>query len=194
LFNKDIITGEASPDYINHYHVPRRIRALLPGVKLLVFLRNPVDRAYSHYQHYFRQELEGLSFEEAIENEKERLKGELEKIKADEDYYSFNYHHYSYKTRGMYYQQLRKWMDIFPREQFFISSSEEYYKDPDSVYQKILGFLGLPAWSPRDFKKYNVGKKYNRMNKNTRKKLIEHFMPHNQKLYDLLGERFEWDI
>jgi hypothetical protein len=194
LFNRDIITGEASPDYINYYHVPQRIYNLIPGIKLLVILRNPVDRAYSHYQHYYRQGLEELSFEEALECEERRLEGELEKIKADENYYSFNYHHYSYKARGMYFEQLRKWISIFPREQFFISSSEEYYRDPGSVYQKMLDFLEVPEWSPKEFGKYNVGKKYNRMNKRTRKKLIEYFIPHNQKLYDLLGERFEWDV
>lgn len=194
LLNKNIITGEASPDYIFNYHTPQRICRTLQDVKLLVFLRNPADRAYSHYQHYLRQGLENLSFEEALEKEDERLGGELEKIKADPDYYSFNYHHYSYRTRGIYIEQLKRWTAIFPRKQFFILSSEDFYRDPDTVYQEILDFLGLPAWSPGSFEKYNVGKKYTGMKNSTRKKLIEFFKPYNQKLYKFLNIEFDWDI
>jgi len=194
LLNKNIITGEASPDYIFHYYAPGRIYSTLPDVKLLVFLRNPADRAYSHYQHYLRQGLENLSFEEALGKEDERLGGELEKMKANPDYYSFNYHHYSYRTRGIYIKQLKRWMEIFPRNQFLISSSEDFYRDPDTVYQEILDFLGLPALRPGSFSKYNVGKKYAGMKNSTRKKLIEFYKPYNQKPYEFLARDFKWDI
>ena len=166
----------------------------MPDIKLLVLLRNPADRAYSHYQHNLRLGMEDLSFEEALEKEDERLAGELEKIKADPDYYSFNYQQYSYKTRGIYIEQLEHWMSIFPRQQFLILGSEDFYRDPDTVYQETLDFLGLPAWSPGRFRKFNVGKKYEGMKDSTRKKLVEYFKPYNGKLYEFLGMDFEWDI
>ena len=138
--------------------------------------------------------MECLTFEDALEKEEERVRGELEKIKADENYFSFNNSFFSYLSRGLYARELKRWMEIFPREQFFISSSEEYYRDPDAVYQNMLDFLKIPPWSPRDFRKYNVGKKYDRMKQSTRKDLVEYFRPHNQELYRLLGREFDWDV
>ncbi len=90
-----LVTGEASPYYVFHPHVPERVRRHLPDVKLITLLRNPVDRAYSHYQHEVRLEREPLSFEEATEREGERLDGELDRMLEDESYYSLRHQHYS---------------------------------------------------------------------------------------------------
>ncbi len=72
------ITGESTPYYLFHPHAPRRLHAFAPDVKLIVLLRNPVDRAYSHYQLQVRRRHETLPFEEAIAREEERLAGELQ--------------------------------------------------------------------------------------------------------------------
>lgn len=193
LLSRNIITGEASPDYIFHFHTPGRIHKALPDVKLIILLRNPVDRAYSQYQHYLREGVENLSFEGALEKEDERIGGELEKIKSDPYYYSYKYRQYSYKKKGIYLEQLKHWMGIFPGQQFLILGSEDFFRDPEVVYQKVLDFLELPVWSPESFGKYNVGKKYEGMKDDTRKKLIEFYKPHNQKLYDFLERDFGWD-
>ena len=107
---KEFITGEATPCYIFHPHVPRRVFKTIPGIKLIVLLRNPVDRAYSFYHHNLRRGLESLSFEEAIESEVKRLRGELEKMMDDENYFSFNRQYYSYLSRGIYVDQLKNWI------------------------------------------------------------------------------------
>jgi len=193
LSGRKVVTGEASPDYILYPHIPRRIYETVPGVKLLVFLANPADRAYSQYHHYLRKGLENLSFEEALEKEEVRLKGELEKIQSSPGYYSFNYEHYSYISRGMYIDQIKRWTAVFPRRQFFIESSEDFYKHPEKVYSKILDFLELPGWLPKSFGKYNAGKKYEKMKDGTRKMLIDHFKPYNEKLYEFLGRDLGWD-
>ena len=88
----DLITGEASPYYLFHPRAPQRVAKTLPKAKLIILLRNPVDRAYSQYQHQLRQPgVEPLSFEEAIAYEEKRLAGEEEKILRDEKYDSFNH-------------------------------------------------------------------------------------------------------
>ena len=80
------IRGEATPEYIFHPHAVARIKADLPEVKLIVLLRNPVERAYSQYWHEVRLGYEPLSFEEAIAREPERLAGELERAELDTNY------------------------------------------------------------------------------------------------------------
>jgi hypothetical protein len=186
------ITGEATPYYIFHPTAPNRIAEVLPNVKLIALLRNPVDRAYSHYNHMTRVGREPLSFEEAIAKEAERLGGEEEKIIADPRYSTFKHLHYSYLARGRYIEQLEKWFALFPREQLLILASEEIYTSPVTAYRKATKFLGVSDWAPSDFKAYKQGV-YEDMPEETRKRLIEYYRPYNQKLYDYLNRKFDWD-
>ena len=187
-----MVTGEATPYYIFHPTAPNRIAKVLPKATLIAILRNPVDRAYSHYNHMVRVGREPLPFEEAIEHEVERLSGEEEKIIADPRYSTFNHLHYSYLARGRYIEQLQKWLAIFPREQILILASEELYTSPATAYRKAVEFLGLSAWEPNDFKVYKQGV-YEEMPVSTRNRLIEYYRPYNQKLYDFLNMNFDWD-
>ena len=90
------IPFEATPSYLFHPEVPQRINQLIPDVKMLVLLRNPTDRAISHYFHEKRKNRENLSIKEAFEKEEERLKPILEKC----DYKNPGFFRYSYKLRG----------------------------------------------------------------------------------------------
>ncbi len=136
------VTGEASPSYLFHPHVPRRIAKALPHVKLIVLLRNPVDRAYSQYYHAVELGLETLPFEAAIKDEEERTARERAKIMQDEHYESYAFKHLSYLSRGIYVDQLQTWMSLFPREQFLILKSEEFYADPGSSVKQVLDLSG----------------------------------------------------
>lgn len=187
-----MLTGEATPYYIFHPTAPNRIAKVLPNVRLITLLRNPVDRAYSHYNHMVRVGREPLSFEDAIVHEAERLAGEEEKIIADPRYSTFKHLHYSYLARGRYVEQLQKWFAIFPRQQMLILASEELYTSPTSAYRKAIEFLGLSAWEPNDFKAYKQGV-YEEMPAPIRKRLIDYFRPYNQKLYEYLNKGFDWD-
>ncbi len=188
----NFITGEASPYYIFHPHAPKRISEIVPRVKIIVLLRNPIDRAYSHYHEEVRREREPLSFEDAIKREWERINGEMGKMLEDENYYSFNHQYYSYLSRGIYVDQLKVWMNFFPKEQILILKSEDFYSYPETTLRRVVEFLNLPGWDPKDYRKYNESK-YPKMNATTRKYLIDYFLPHNQRLYEYLGMDFEWD-
>jgi len=98
----DRITGEATPYYIFHPHAPYRIKEHMPDAKIIVLLRNPVDRAYSHYHYAVERYGETLSFEEALDIENERLAGEMEKFQKNPYYKSRNYRCFSYQKRGIY--------------------------------------------------------------------------------------------
>jgi hypothetical protein len=190
------VTGEASPSYLFHPHAPGRVAQLLPGARLIVLLRNPVDRAYSQYFHAIELGHESLSFEEAIEGEEERTARERERILADERYYSHAYKHRSYLTRGIYVEQLRAWMELFGREQFLILKSEDFYADPAGTLRQVLAFLQLPETEPvlnkREYEQFNTNTYSSKMDPALRQRLIEYFRPHNARLYDYLGVDFGW--
>lgn len=185
-------TGEASPYYLFHPHAPRRIRRALPDVKLIALLRNPIERAYSHYQHEVRVKRESLSFEEALAREPERLNGELERMLEDEGYNSFNYRRYSYLARGRYADQIAVWRQLFPEAQLMVIKSEDFFADPGPTYQQVLQFLQLPSWRPRYFSKRNANS-YSPISDDIRRTLARHFAPHNERLYSLIGKGFGWD-
>src|SRR5690606_23224629 len=128
---------EASPYYIFHPKAPERVAAALPDAKIIVILRDPVARAYSHYWHERRLGHETLSFADAIEAEAERLAGESRKLLEDDGYYSFNHQHFSYVARGCYARQLMRWLQYFPRTRFLFVESESFFEDPRREMARI---------------------------------------------------------
>lgn len=185
------ITGEATPHYLFHPLAPKRISQILPNVKLIVILRNPIDRAYSHYQEIVRKNLENLSFEEAIKKENERLEGEKEKILSNPKYNSSNYWVYSYLSTGIYIQQLKTWFDFFSKNQFLTLKTEDLENHPEQVLNEIFSFLDVRNCSITNFKKMNVGT-YDKMESYTRKYLQDYYSHYNKELETLLNMKFEW--
>jgi hypothetical protein len=192
VHRKDFLTCEATPYYIFHPLAPSRISRVLPNAKFILLLRNPVDRAYSHYNHEVRKGTERLSFEEGIYKEAERLEGEKERMLKDGSYYSFNYQRHSYLARGRYVEQIKDWLKFFPMERFLILKSEELYKDRVKTLNRIFSFLGLPECELPQYETYNQGG-YSKMETAMREQLINYFRPYNEQLYDLLGKDLGWD-
>jgi Sulfotransferase domain len=186
------VTGEATPNYFFYPQVPGRIAELLPNVKLILLLRNPVDRALSQYYHNVRSQRETLTFEAALDAEPERLKGELEKLDADPRYHGIAYRTFSYASRGLYLEQLKHWLERFSRGQILIIKSEDLFERPTEVFNQTLAFLGLPPEPTQEFKSFNAGS-YAPMSPATRQRLVEFFAPYNQELYEYLGMDFGWD-
>lgn len=192
LGRRNIITGEATPSYIFHPYAPTRIAEMTPSVKVIAILRNPVDRAYSHYNHNLRKKRETLSFEIAIQKEEERLSGKLKEIIENEKYFDKAYFHYSYLKRGLYFEQLKKWFGIFSKNQTLVLKSEDFYVNPAASFSEVLEFLELPQWKLKEYKRFN-GLDYQGMNGATREQLVDYFKPHNQELTEFLGMSFDWD-
>ncbi len=188
----DLVTGEATPYYLFHPLAPKRVRRTVPRAKLIALLRNPVDRAYSHYHHEERRGTEPLSFEEAVEREAGRLDGERERMLRDESYDSLSYRRYSYLSRGVYVDQIRNWRDHFPEGQILILRTEDLHADPSSVLGQTLGFLGLKPMDLGEYAKTNTGS-YEGMGDAARNRLVEYFRPHNERLYEYLGRDFGWN-
>lgn len=178
------LTGEATPYLLFHPGAPARVRSVVPDAMLIAVLRNPVDRAYSHYWHARCRGFETLSFEDAVEAERARL---------EDDADGFAHQRLSYLSRGDYFPQLTRWFEQFPRSQFVVVPAERLFGDPRAVTDSVLERLGLGPCEPADWPVFNEGTKDAPMSEPTRSTLRAHFEPGNARLYDLVGEDFGWD-
>ncbi len=186
-----MLSGEASPYYLFHPLAPTRAREVCPGARIIVLLRDPAERAYSHYQQNVRAGFEQLSFEAALEAEPVRLRGEEERLGREPGYYSAAHQTFSYAARGEYTPQVARWYGAFGRDRVLVLQSERLWDEPAETYSRVLGFLGLDAHQIRAFHPKNRGR-YQPMARATRERLAEHFRPANERLFTLLGERFDW--
>lgn len=185
------ISGEATPYYLFHPRVPALVAHDLPASKLIVILRNPIDRAFSHHNHERALGYEALSFEEAISSEPDRLEGETERLLEDPRYRSFSHQHHSYLSRSHYAEQLERWFQHFSRNRFLILSSEDLFEDPAAALAQTQRFLGLEPDIPDDLTPRNA-RSYAPIGDGLRERLRKEFEPHNQRLYELVGRDFGW--
>jgi hypothetical protein len=183
--------GEAAPLYMFHPLAPERVAKLVPDAKLIVLLRDPVERAYSHWKERRTEGKEPLDFAEALAREGERTAGERERLIADPTYYSEAYDWHTYRARGRYLEHLEPWLELFDRDQLLIMASETLYRDPADSYAKVLDFVGLP---PHQLAKYEVfnDRKSSPIDPALREELSAYFAPHNAALEERLGMRFNW--
>lgn len=192
IYNQNTITGEATPQYLFHPLAAERIAQTLPNAKFIVLLRNPVTRAFSHFNHMKVRGFESLSFEEALERESSIMKAELEKINQNRCYHCTDFLNHSYVSRGIYIDQLKRWMIFFPREQFLFIKYEDFTTDPATSFRDALNFLGLPEWELSNYSSFNSGKYSSSLNLETKKYLMDFFEPYNQRLYEFLDTSFDW--
>jgi hypothetical protein len=186
-----VVAGESTPYYMFHPDVPRRIATLLPDVKIIVLLRDPVERAYSQHAHEVANGFENEPFERAIELEPERLAGEADKLVSDPRYVSFRHQHHSYLARGEYATQLAELSRLFRRENLLVLESKALFADPECTYSRVTDFLGLPRFNGTYFKRYNERPRAP-MPAQLRTRLREHFQPHDEALGSFLGTPPSW--
>lgn len=186
-----VVTGEASPYYMYHPHALRRMHELLPDVKVVVMLRDPAQRAVSHYSHERAKGFETAELPDALRMEDTRLAGEEEKLASDPSYRSFAHQHYSYLGRGNYLPQLQRLHEFYPAEQVFIVNSNDFYREPDTTYHALLEFLELDGHTLPTYKQHNTYVSA-KPDEATRARLVRHFAPLNAALYEYVGRDFGW--
>jgi hypothetical protein len=190
---RPFLTGEASPSYMSHHWAPERLARLLPEAKLLVALRNPVDRAYSQFQMSRRENEEPLeSFMDAIAAEETRLAPERARMLADRGYNSWPIGCWSYLMRGRYAEQVERWLTLFRRDQLHFLTLEQLAVEPQEALDGVHGFLGLPPHSYAALPRLHVAR-YDSIDAGAREQLAEYFRPHNERLYELAGTDFGWE-
>ena len=136
--------GEASAMYLYLPEAAKNIRSSIPDCRLIAILRNPVDRAYSAYNHHVRDGLETLSFEESVQAD----------IQGDRDDWSPLWH---YWKMGLYSKQLRRYQQFFPSSQIRVYLYDQLTSDPDGLLAELLAFLGVStAFHVKQDRKHNV--------------------------------------
>lgn len=175
---------DSSPYYLFHPQVPQRAHELLPNARLIVLLRDPVRRAYSHYWHERDKGREPLSFEDAIAAEPERVEREHARLAAGEIERSTAHQYFSYLARGRYAEQLQRWLQFYPRGQLLVLRFEDLAHEPLPVLNRTLEWLGLPAMASARLEPRNT-RKYPPLDPATAERLRAYFAPYNSALSDL---------
>jgi len=141
----DRIPLDATPYYLAHPDAARRARQLVPSARIVVILRDPVERAYSHWLHEWYLGTETLPFEAAMTAEHWRLAGEVERLREDETAASFAHVHYSYTARGRYAEGLEAWYEHFDSTQILVLMQPEVVSAPTVAWQALCRHVGLEA-------------------------------------------------
>jgi|TARA_B100001142_G_scaffold295919_1_gene317219 hypothetical protein len=196
-FSKYKIIGEASGTYLNHPLAPQRIKKTLPHVKLINFFRNPVDRAYSAYNHSSKLGWEHSSFDATIKSEIERINLINDNPEsAINNVNSVNFLQFSYLRHGHYASNLQNWFNDFKKNQFMHFATEDLDQNYDEIMNSLFVFFNLSEIKLKKENRKNIGigkGTYPPMKEKTRDFLIDYYKPHNEKLYNLIGKKFTWD-
>lgn len=195
---RSAVAFEATPDYLFHPVAPLRVKNDLPNVKLIVLLRDPVDRAVSHHGHMARLNLEPLRFEDAVAAEPTRIANSMAGLEGRIDEDPVPALRYSYVARGRYVEQLKRWLSVFDRSAFHFVDFDFLTANPARCVIEICHFLGVREYSPREFRNYSIRSGEQRatpesgISPTLRQELNEYFRNENEGLRDLTRHEFGW--
>ena len=122
--------GEVCPSYLYFDNAPKNIKKYIPDAKIIAILRDPVDRAFSAWLHLTRDKREYCSFDKALNNELTRIKENWAEI-------------WHYKEQGMYYKQLSRYYDVFPKDNIKVFFYNDFKNNPKKIYSEICDFIGV---------------------------------------------------
>ncbi len=185
------LTLESSPYYMFHPCAADRIARDLPEVKLLVLVRDPVERAYSAHAHELARGFETEPFERALELEDERLRGEAERMSRDPGYLSHAHQHQAYRARGRYCEQLDRLERVFGADRIHVVDSGDFFTKPEPDYDAVLDFLGLRNHEYPVFERHNARPR-SPMPPALRTELTSYFEPFDMQLTRWLGKVPSW--
>jgi hypothetical protein len=183
------MTGEATPDYCIEAGAAEAIHALNPDARIVFLLRDPVERAISHYFHEVRMGRETLPIEDAIRLEETRMEAARSAGSAGTE----TLLHANYAGRGRYHQQVAHYLSVFPKEQVLVTDARRLFERPADCVAEVTGFLGLsPPDGTETFPVRNRGSNRSNVPEDVRHRLADHFAPHDEALERLIGRRLEW--
>lgn len=187
--NNKIKTFEATPAYIYHPDVAERLNKYNPDIKLIILLREPVQRAFSAwtmYHHNFKSGFnknkhDSRTFRQAIEEE-------LIMIERNSQVFD----HKSYIRRGIYIEQIKRYLKFFSRNQILIIESMELKNNFNDTSTKIQKFIDIPV---QKLKQVNTNKRKVDLSVQYKKELDqlkEFYKPYNEELFKFLNKDYDW--
>lgn len=185
------ITGESSPYYGFHPLGPPRIARDLPDVRVILLVRDPVERAFSAHKHETARGFESEPFERALDLEDERTAGERDRMIADPTYLSFSLQHHAYTERGRYVLQWERLSDALGPDRVLVVDSHRLFSGAHDAMDEVLRFLGLAPVAGLTFGQHNA-RPSSPMPDPLRSRLEEHFAPYDQRLAEVLGGKPTW--
>jgi hypothetical protein len=175
-----------------HPLAAQRIADHCPEVKLIVILRNPADRAISHYHQEFRRQHDLLPLAAALDAEEERTRADWQALSAGELLTFSAAQRFSYRRRGHYADQLKPFLQNFPRSNLAIFSSEQFFQYPYTVLTSVYEYLGVdPKFRPADLLPRKPGH-YGEADQGIRNELVKYYARANEELFELIGQRYDW--
>jgi len=183
--------GEGAPYYLFHPAIADRIAEVVPGCRILIVLREPLDRAVSHHAHEQRRGFEDLPLLEALAAETNRLAGEEERLLADPLYVSKAHIHHAYIGRGQYATQVERYLERFGRDQVLVIDSTALKTDPGRTVREATDFLGLDPITDADYPLYNQ-RDHDPVDADLRARYGPRFDESNARLRELFPGRFSW--
>ena len=191
--NSRIITGECTPYYAVNPYIPEKIAKIAPDTKIIFILRDPVERAFSHYKHNVNRNLyeKPVTFSEALSFEEQIVPRVLDEMRLERNCYHTDHDIYSLRERGHYVEQIQTYEEYFP-EKVFILTTEELSEAPDKVLGKLCEFLGLTFYD------FNIKKVFNRNPQSFERDcrsielLKAYFLEHNKNLETYLKKELNW--
>lgn len=180
---RSFITGEASTMYLHDTDTPSRMHEDLPDIRLLLVLRDPVDRAISHYHHRIRTGREDRPIEVAMEQAISAASAGKFVAGSETDYL----------RNGHYAEDLEHWTTVYPSDQFLVLQAEALFKDPRDAFKRVSDFLDIDYLVPDESRrKFNAGAYDKRETEAYRSALADYFKPHNRRLYESSLIDFTW--
>jgi len=189
--NKQCLFFDVTSTYMEEELTAKNVYEVNPNQKIIVILRNPVDRAYSHYHVNVKEKSEKRSFEDAVFEEMNRIKSERIIQNKNKNLRVFTPNNIHYLKKGFYALQLKSWFKIFPREQILVLSTEEFQEDQNIIYKKIFDFLNIPNMKIKSTEKMEKGN-YIPMKHDTQNLLLDYFRQYNYELFELINSEFDW--
>jgi hypothetical protein len=187
----DATTFESSGYYLFHPLAAARIASDLPDVRVVVMVREPVERAYSAHRHELARGFETEEFEAAIDLEERRTAGEADRMVADPSYTSFDHRHHSYLARSRYSEQIDRFIDALGRDRVYIVDADVFFADPANEFERLRSWLGLPAWRPDKVEQWNAQPR-TPMSPELRDRLDRYFEPYDARLAEQMGRAPSW--
>ncbi len=181
---------DASTDSFENPFAPERIKKCVPDAKIILMLRNPVQRAFSHYKMSVKLGFEKADFSTALKFEQQRILNDVDLL-THGDHLLFK--RLAYCKRGEYYRYIEPWFLHFKRDHILVLKSEDYFLNPSDVFKNVEQFLKINNSKNINFKPVNVSTLDNKISKQDQDQLNNHYKEWNKKLFQFLNVNWSWE-
>ncbi|GAA1459076.1 sulfotransferase [Nocardiopsis exhalans] len=182
---------ESSPYYLFHPLAAERIARELPQARIVVILRDPVERAYSAHAHETARGFETEPFGRALDLEDKRLSGTEERLVADPAHHSHSHQHHGYVARGRYVDQLVRMERAVGRERMHVVDYADLFGGGPAALEGIMRFLDLPL-DPRTTLGRHNARKRSVLPESLRAELTSRFADSDARLAAWWGRTPSW--